>query len=119
MSRLQTVILAGFAVAAVAFAQAAPKVEWKDMLQFFSPPEQYKDKLGDYRSVMKFDDGSEVREVAPQARGYLIHEGPRGRQIGNPAVLLVELIQRLQDAKLRDERLAARSWQAHHDGSMT
>ncbi len=62
---------------------------------------------------------SEVGEVSAQAYRELIYEGPRGSQVSNPAVLLVELVQRLEDSKLRDEGLAARSRQAHHDGSMT
>ena len=71
MSRSAIVLLV---VLAVAFAQAAPRVEWKDMLQFFSPPEQYKDKFGDYRSVMKFDNGSEVKTPAdwPRRRAEIL-----------------------------------------------
>lgn len=47
------------------------KVEWADMQQFFAPPDEFKGKLGEYRSVMTFDDGSEVK--TPQ-------DWPRRRQ---------------------------------------
>ncbi|HUF63254.1 MAG TPA: prolyl oligopeptidase family serine peptidase [Verrucomicrobiales bacterium] len=33
---------------------------WAEMEQFFTPPEEFKDKFGDYRSLMKFDDGTPV-----------------------------------------------------------
>ncbi|MFB3892579.1 MAG: prolyl oligopeptidase family serine peptidase [Phycisphaerae bacterium] len=39
----------------------AVKVAWADMEKFFAPPDEFKGKLGEYRSVMKFDDGSEVK----------------------------------------------------------
>ncbi len=37
------------------------KVAWADMKQFFTPPDEFKGKLGNYRSVMTFDDGSEIK----------------------------------------------------------
>ena len=36
-------------------------VPWSDMEKFFAPPEEYKGRLGEYRSVMTFDDGSPVK----------------------------------------------------------
>jgi dienelactone hydrolase len=36
-------------------------ISWSEMEKFFMPPEQYKGKLGDYRSLMKFDDGAPVK----------------------------------------------------------
>lgn len=44
-----------------ASAESPVKIAWSDMEKFFSPSEEYKGKLGAYRSVMKFDDGSEVK----------------------------------------------------------
>ncbi len=62
------------------FAQGAPKpaeeptVTWNDMLPFFTPPDAFKDKLGDFRSVMKFDDGSAVKSPAdwPRRRAEIL-----------------------------------------------
>lgn len=34
---------------------------WSEMEKHFVPPEEYKGKFGDYRSLMKFDDGTPVR----------------------------------------------------------
>lgn len=34
---------------------------WTEMEKFFVPPEEYKGKLGEYRSPMKFDDGTPVK----------------------------------------------------------
>lgn len=39
----------------------ASLIPWARMEGFFHPPEQYKDKLGGYRTVMRFDDGTPVR----------------------------------------------------------
>lgn len=44
----------------VASGQEAP-IHWAEMEKFFVPPEEYKGKLGAYRSVMTFDDGTPVR----------------------------------------------------------
>lgn len=51
-----------FALAAV----AAPRAQ--DLDAAFAPPSEYKDKLGDYRSVMTFDDGSPVQTPQDWAR---------------------------------------------------
>ena len=34
---------------------------WSEMERFFMPPEKYKGQLGDYRPLMKFDDGTPVK----------------------------------------------------------
>jgi hypothetical protein len=34
---------------------------WKDLMPFFTPPEEYKGKLGSYRSPLKFYDGRPVK----------------------------------------------------------
>lgn len=76
------VVAVGLAVAAVGTCFAQPgntdagagypppgaKVEWNDMQQFFTPPDEFKGKMGYYRSVMKFDDGSEVKTPADWPR---------------------------------------------------
>src|SRR5438552_2092793 len=43
-----------------AWGQDSP-LPWSKMEKFFAPPEEYKGKLGDYRSLMKFDDGTPVK----------------------------------------------------------
>lgn len=40
--------------------QEAP-IGWPEMQKFFTAPDQYKGKLGDYRSLMKLDDGTPVK----------------------------------------------------------
>jgi len=62
------------------FAQPAPEpaeeptVTFNDLLPFFSPPDEFKDKLGDFRSTMKFDDGSAVKSPAdwPRRRAEIL-----------------------------------------------
>ena len=44
----------------LALGQDAP-VPWSEMEKFFAPPPEYRGKLGDYRSVMTFDDGTPVK----------------------------------------------------------
>ncbi len=34
---------------------------WSEMEKFFAPPEQFRGKLGDYRTVMKLDDGTPIK----------------------------------------------------------
>jgi len=36
-------------------------IPWSEMARFFVPPEEYQGKLGGYRSLMKFDDGTMVK----------------------------------------------------------
>ena len=36
-------------------------ISWPEMEKFFAPPEQFRGKLGDYRSVLRFDDGTPVK----------------------------------------------------------
>lgn len=50
----------GLGIRSNAFGQDVP-VPWSEMEKFFVPPEQYKGRLGDYRSLMKFDDGAPVK----------------------------------------------------------
>ena len=46
-------------------------IAWSEMEKFFAPPEQYKGKFGDYRSVMKFDDGTPVKTAQDWTRRRL------------------------------------------------
>ena len=48
--------------------------DFKDLLPFFSPPEKWKGNIGAYRSVMKFDDGSDVKTPAdwPRRRAEIL-----------------------------------------------
>lgn len=41
---------------------------WAEMERFFVPPEEYRDKFGDFRPVMTFDDGSPVKTPEDWAR---------------------------------------------------
>jgi len=50
----------GAGTRSVALGQDAP-VPWSAMQKFFVPPEQYRGRLGDYRPLMKFDDGAPVK----------------------------------------------------------
>jgi len=50
----------GAGTQSVASEQDVP-IPWSEMEKFFVPPEQYKGRLGDYRSFMKFDDGAPVK----------------------------------------------------------
>jgi len=44
----------------LALGQDAP-LPWAEMEKFFAPPPEYRGKLGDYRSLMTFDDGTPVK----------------------------------------------------------
>jgi len=57
----------GLALAAAAQGQE-PGSPWAAMEKFFTPPDEFKGRLGDYRSVMKFDDGSPVKTPQDWAR---------------------------------------------------
>lgn len=52
----------------------APALKWNDILPCFTPPDEFKDKLGDFRSVMKFDDGTGVKTPAdwPRRRAEIL-----------------------------------------------
>jgi len=50
-----------------AWGQEAP-VPWGEMARFFAPPEEFRGKLGAYRPLMKFDDGTPVRTREDWAR---------------------------------------------------
>src|SRR5262245_12109220 len=58
--------LIAFVFLASAFVSTAQEEQrgslpWPEMQQFFTPPEEFKGQLGDYRSVLTFDDGTPVR----------------------------------------------------------
>ncbi len=71
--KLALIAFVFLASAFVSPAQEAPggTIPWEEMQKFFAPPEEFKGKLGDYGSVLKFDDGSPVK--TPQ-------DWPRRRQ---------------------------------------
>ena len=54
----------GAGTRSIAIEQDVP-TPWSEMEKFFVPPEQYKGRLGNYRSFMKFDDGSRQQEHNP------------------------------------------------------
>lgn len=57
-----TLALAPIALALAGMASAAePAIAWADLGRFFAPPDEFKAKLGHYRPVMRFDDGSAVQ----------------------------------------------------------
>jgi prolyl oligopeptidase family protein len=62
-------LLAALAAALLlpAGAQEA-SIPWSEMEKHFVPPEEYKGKFGEYRSVLKFDDGSPVKTPQDWAR---------------------------------------------------
>ena len=43
-------------------------VPWSDMKPYFQPPEEFQGKLGEYRSLMKFADGTPVRSPQDWSR---------------------------------------------------
>ncbi len=43
------------------FLAQESSLPWSEMEKFFVPPEEYKGKLGDYRPLLKFDDGTPVK----------------------------------------------------------
>jgi len=51
-----------------------PALTWNDVLPFMTPPDEFTGKLGAYRSVMKFDDGSQVKSPAdwPRLRAEIL-----------------------------------------------
>jgi hypothetical protein len=65
------------------------------------------------------DDASEAGEIPAEAQGQLVYEGPGRREVRDPAALVVKLVERLDNPKLRDEGLAARRGEAHDDRAMT
>ncbi|MEW5977088.1 MAG: prolyl oligopeptidase family serine peptidase [Acidobacteriota bacterium] len=58
--RIAGLASAGLAMPSIA-QERADSVPWPVMQTFFTPPEEYRDRFGDYRSIMKFDDGTPVR----------------------------------------------------------
>src|SRR5438477_7785050 len=49
---------------------------WQKLAPYFSPPAQYADQLGNYRSPLKFEDGSEVKDAKdwPRRRAEILHK---------------------------------------------
>ena len=43
------------------WSAAVPEFTWQDMQKYFVPPPEYAGKLGTYRDVLKFDDGTPVK----------------------------------------------------------
>jgi dienelactone hydrolase len=58
--RVGALSVAGLALPAAASGQDG-SIPWSEMEKHFVPPEEYRDKFGDYRSVLTFDDGSAVK----------------------------------------------------------
>jgi hypothetical protein len=56
---IRVLLTALAALSGVALGQDAA-IPWREIEPFFEPPSEYKGKFGDFRSVMKFDDGSIV-----------------------------------------------------------
>ncbi|RIK84812.1 MAG: sialidase [Planctomycetota bacterium] len=52
----------------------APRVAWSEMERFFAPPAEFAGKLGDFRSVLRFDDGSMVETAKdwPRRRAEIL-----------------------------------------------
>lgn len=55
-------------------AQQSADANWSAIESFFTPPAEFADKLGDYRSVMKFDDGTPVESAKdwPRRRAEIL-----------------------------------------------
>lgn len=73
MMLLKTILLSaalfGGLIDSTALSQTLPEKQspeqaWKKISPFFHPPEQWKNNLGTYRSVLKFDDGTPVKNAA-------------------------------------------------------
>lgn len=72
-------------------------IPWSDMKQFFQPPPEYQGQLGEYRSLMKFTDGTPVqsREDWPGRRQEILKEwhaimGPWPELVQKPRTNLQE-----------------------------
>lgn len=59
-----------------ATAETSPNVSWSSMEQFFRPPDEFAGKFGEYRSVMRFDDGSMVERAEdwPRRRAEILKD---------------------------------------------
>ena len=71
------------------------------------------------RGAHLLDDAAEGDEIPSKAKRELIDECSGRREVRDPPALLIELVERLENAELRDERLAARRRKAHDDRAMT
>ena len=55
---------------------ASPHDSWKEIAPFFSPPKEWQDELGEYRSPLRFADGSMVGSAAdwPKRRAEILKQ---------------------------------------------
>src|SRR4051794_37662029 len=75
---------------------AEPSAAWQKIAPYFTPPAEYAGKLGDYRSPLKFEDGSEVKTAAdwPRRRAEILKKwtdvlGPWPAVLEKPKVEVV------------------------------
>jgi dienelactone hydrolase len=57
-------------------AGAGPSAAWQKLAPYFSPPAPFASQFGNYRSPLKFEDGSEVRDAKdwPRRRTEILHK---------------------------------------------
>ena len=84
-------------VGAIPPGNSGDQPPWSTIAPYFQPPNEWKDKLGDFRSVMKFADGTQVRTAEDwQRRRIEIHDkwhkllGPWPELITEPKVEILE-----------------------------
>jgi hypothetical protein len=66
---IRTLVGLAVAVTAVGPARAdAPSQAWEKIAPYFSPPAEYAHRLGDFRPVLRFNDGTSVRTAADWQR---------------------------------------------------
>ena len=53
-----------------------PADDWQALAPYFSPPAQFAGQFGTYRSPLKFEDGSEVKDAKdwPRRRAEILHK---------------------------------------------
>jgi len=71
MTRLRKLLLAFVCQGAVSLlpgVAAQSDREWKELEPFFSPPAEFKNNFGTYKSPLRFDDGQPVKNAADWAR---------------------------------------------------
>lgn len=73
LSRAAAAWLGVLTIASFAAGQA-PRPAWRDLEPFFAPPAEFAGKLGEFRSVLRFDDGSTVASANdwPRRRGEIL-----------------------------------------------
>jgi pimeloyl-ACP methyl ester carboxylesterase len=101
-----------FLVAAAILSAAEPSDSWQKIAPFCHPPVEFGGKLGSYRPVLRFDDGSVVKSAAdwPRRRKEILDAwhglmGPWPAVIEKPKVEVLERSQRagLTQLKVRVE----------------